>query len=196
MPTWTEDLPRGRGTNSYRIVRTPTELTLTGHVTSEKLLCSMVHWFGGRTVPHEIEGVCKPCEANRPIKWIALISCVDDVTHEHVIFETTACAAAPFKDYLQRYKTLRGATFYAHRPNKLERGRISIAVRPKGRQTMFLPAAPDLVAVMTHIWYSTLDLAMPPNGLNEQHVLLAREKDNPAPDTSKDNGQPAAAPGL
>lgn len=183
MPVWKYKLPADEISDTYRLVRTPTVGSLVATVTSEGLLSCPVHFYGGRTVPHEVEGECVPCQAHRSYRWVAFLSCINDKNGEHILFETTVTAAQPFEKHQAQFGTLRGCRFRSTRPSGRVNGRMFIVIQAANAASMAVPEAPDVAAVLEHMWKSTLDIALPPDGRKESLKIVATNGRDTAIDT-------------
>lgn len=161
MPEFCDSLPESSYNNAFPIVRTPSRGRLIATVTSLRLTCAPVHYYRGRTVPHNANGECAACEGQRAYRWLAWVACVPAGATEQVVFETTASAARAFEKYYLASGTLRGARFLALRPSGRPTGRIQLTVRPGSDNAAELPSCPDLVKVLTHIWASNQDTPTP-----------------------------------
>lgn len=151
MPIFDTAPPDDLGRSGFRLLRTPAGSALLAHVLSEQLVGCKTHFVGNRTIPCEAPD-CDPCGSGIGWRWHGYLAVIIDATQEVVIFETTAKAAEIFKEYHQRYKTLRGAHIKAQRLNGRPNGRVLIQARPADLAKINLPQPPDLKKLLCHIW--------------------------------------------
>ncbi len=151
MPTWTKsppDDPRGQG---LPLVRTPAARSLVAVVTSESLIGTDTHFWGGHTVPCERPD-CDACHNGIAYRWHGYLSAYNPIDQLHFIFEMTANAASVFTEYQLTNKTLRCCRFEAYRWRRLKNGRVIIKCEHSNHPSHALPKAPDLQKVMAIIW--------------------------------------------
>lgn len=163
MPTWTHsppDDPRGQG---LPIIRTPALRSLTAICTSDTLIGTDSHFWGGHTVPCERPN-CDACEAGIAYRWHGYLSAFNPQDNLHFIFEMTAQAAETFNEYLAEHKTLRCCQFEAYRWKRAKNGRVIIRCEHSAVASHALPKAPDLIRVMSIIWRLPIP-GVVPNGL-------------------------------
>ena len=151
MPTFSSDLPPNRRHMGFDIVRTPADKALTAIVTSENLLVTNTHYWGGRTVPCEMPD-CEPCNASIPYRTHVYVSAFTAFDHLHVIFECTAHAAKAFEEYRNANGTLRGCYFSAARPKRTKNGRVVITTKPADLAKIAIPSSPNLILALSIIW--------------------------------------------
>lgn len=142
------DDPRGNG---LPLLRTPTATPLVAAITCENLLGCYTHFWGGRTVPHDATD-CEPCASGAPYRWHGYISAFDHRNGTAFLFETTARAAEPFKEWFDKYGTLRGAKFEATRLHKRPNGRVQIRLKSIDLIEFPLPKPPNIIAALAIIW--------------------------------------------
>lgn len=151
MPTWTRsppDDPRGQG---LPIVRTPAARSLRAIVTSDHLIGTDTHFWGGHTVPCE-RPQCDACEHGVAYRWHGYVCAYQPDDQLHFIFEMTAQAAQAFNEYLKEHETLRCCQFEAWRWKHVRNGRVIIKCERSAIATHALPKAPDLQNLMAIIW--------------------------------------------
>lgn len=151
MPTWTRSPPETPGGHGLPLVRTPAQGFLEAIVTSDELIGTDTHFYGGHTVPCERPN-CPACHDGIRFDWHGYISAVNPRDGLHFIFEMTHQAAGPFADFKANHGSLRCAQFHAYRWNKRRNGRVIVKVEMSATPSSALPAAPDLENVMSIIW--------------------------------------------
>ena len=151
MPTWQTTIPDSPRGPALPIRRTPAFKPLTAIVTSEDLLGCYTHFYKGSTIPCEGDD-CPAHQDGIPFRWHAYLTAVDTGNNLHFIFEITALGAAPFTDYREHHKTLRGCLFQAKRWNNRPNGRILIQTKPADLTERQIPTAPDLRKCMAILW--------------------------------------------
>lgn len=168
------------------LVRTPANRPLVAIVTSDDLVGTNTHYYRNRTSPCEGQE-CPICAEGLSWRWHGYLSCVDQATKEHILFEFTAQASDAFRAYRTRYGTLRGCHFKATRHAQRYNGRVTIQTRPADLEGKDLPPTVNLKAMLCHIW----GLALP------EAEILGTVKDHPRirvrqTQTQKGNSQPVA----
>jgi len=143
--------------NTFDIVRTPSDRPFVGIVTSRKIRGCPVHYYGGRTVPHRVEGGCEPCEVGRSYRWMAYFACISVANGHHCIYEVTARVHARLQEESKRRGVTRGLKFKCFRPSGKLNGRVEISFAAKLESEHGLPSEPDVQAVMEHVWERCLD---------------------------------------
>lgn len=151
MPNWQRTIPAEDKKSGYRLERTPPDGTFTGIVTCTELVGCYTHYWGGRTMPCERPD-CPACNSNSPTRWHAFLSSWNPSTHDHVIFQCTAKAAAAFEEYQASHGTLLGCAFRAHRPKRRRNAQVVIDCRPADLTKLRLPQAPNIMQAMAVIW--------------------------------------------
>jgi len=165
MATWKMFPEETAVTNSYDLRRTPAKGKVKAVFTSQHVMGTPVHFFNGRTVPHLDEGGCTACEHGRSYRWMAYFACVDQADGEQIVFEVTAIVHAQIARCDQERGGLRGIQFHAWRPSGRINGRINFLFHKKPKCLDGLPDAPDVPAVMEHIWAPSLDVVVPLDAL-------------------------------
>ena len=173
MPTWSTELPPEKLHHGFELRRTPTSGVLTAIVTSDDLLVCDTHFFHGRTTPCERllneEGktldarACPACVETIPWRTHVYLAVLDAKKHEHYLYECTAAAAAPLRDYRAANGTMRGCILIAERPKGLKNSKVCIATNTANLARVNLPAAPDVIRALSIIWrLPTAALSAPP----------------------------------
>jgi hypothetical protein len=150
------------------MIRTPANRPFVAIVTSEDLVGTNTHYYHNRTTPCEGDA-CPICAEGHSWRWHGYLSCVDQGTKEHVLFEFTAQASDAFRAYRDRYSTLRGCLFKATRHAQRYNGRVTIQTRPADLEGKDLPPGANLKAMLCHIW----NVALP------EADILGTVKDHP-----------------
>lgn len=187
MPTWTKsppDDPRGQG---LPLIRTPALRSLKAIVTSESLIGTDTHYWGGHTVPCE-RPECDACAAGIRYDWHGYVSAYNPLDQLHFIFEVTANAAKVFQDYQLVNKTLRCCQFEAYRWRHTKNGRVMIKAERSAMADHALPKAPDVRKVMAVIWripIPNVKIELPYGGRPD--LSISREGDGQSADPRKYN---------
>ena len=129
MPVWSNDIPEDPRGYALPLLRCPAAVDFESVVTSENLIGTNTHFWGGHTVPctgHD----CEPCQAGSEFRWHAYQSAYNPKDQLHFIFECTAHAAKPFGKYRKEHGTLRGCQFRAYRWKRRKNGRVIIRCTP------------------------------------------------------------------
>jgi len=151
MPDWTHELPPNPTHHGYDLRRTPPDRPLRAIVTCDQLNVCFTHFWGGRTRPCE-KPDCEACAAMSPSRAHCYLSAMDPATREHFLFECTAAAALPFRDWVATYGTLKGCLFQAIRPKRRRNSKVEILTKPADLSKITLPPAPDIAKAMSVIW--------------------------------------------
>lgn len=151
MPQFSNKPPPEGRRPGIALVRTPANRPLVAIVTSDDLVGTPTHYYRNRTTPCEGEG-CPICAEGFSWKWHGYLSCVDQGSQEHILFEFTAQASDAFRSYHKQYGTLRGCLFRANRHAGRYNGRVTIQTRPADLQAKTLPPGVNLTAMLCHIW--------------------------------------------
>lgn len=151
MPNFSNRPPDDADRPGIRLVRTPSGHPLVAIVSSEDLVGTATHFHHNRTMPCEGPG-CKLCAEGHSWRWHGYFSCVDQSTREHILFEFTAQASDAFRDYREKYSTLRGCLFKATRAGNRYNARVMIQTKPADLAQTYLPPGVDLPKVLCHIW--------------------------------------------
>lgn len=150
-PTWTTDVPQDPRGKAFPLLRTPTNGKLIAAVTSENLIGTDTHFYGGHTIPCERPD-CEACRNGMPFIYHGYVSAVQVHTRLHFLFEFTAQAADSFKHYYKAHGTLRGCRMEATRMHSRPNGRVILTCSPLDQQAHKLPEPPDVAACMAIIW--------------------------------------------
>ena len=151
MPVWSNDVPDDPRGHSLPILRCPAATDMQAIITSDHLIGTDTHFWGGHTVPHSPPG-CEPCKAGNGFRYHAYQSAFNPADQLHFIFECTQPPAKIFAKYRQEHGTLRGCEFKAYRWKRRRNGRVLIRVQPTHFQLAALPAQPNLENIMAIIW--------------------------------------------
>ena len=163
MPTWSHDLPKEKSHMGFDLRRTPADKPLLAIVTSDNILVTDTHYWGGRTVPCERPD-CTACNASVPYRTHVYISAFCGRSHEHFLFECTANAAKAFEEYRQANSTLRGCLFQASRPKGTKNGKVVIITKPADLSRTPVPSAPDVKLALCVIW------RLPVSAMRAEHL--------------------------
>lgn len=151
MPIFSSDLPVVEKHMGFDLKRCPDSKPLDAICTSENFLVTQTHFWGGRTVPHEIEN-CPACNKMQPYRTHVYLAGIIPSSREHFIFECSSNAAKAFDEYRNIYGTLRGCFFRASRPKGTRNGKVVIITRQADLQKCPLPEPPDLERALCVIW--------------------------------------------
>jgi hypothetical protein len=151
MPTWSTNLPKNRKHMGFDLRRTPADKPLLGIVTSDNILVTDTHYWGGRTIPCERPD-CEACNQSVPYRTHVYVSVFDPKTNEHFLFECTANAAKAFVDYREAAGTTRGCFFHASRPKGTKNGKVAILTKPSDPTKTNLPSPPNVALALCVIW--------------------------------------------
>jgi len=184
MPDFTNSPPPDSHSPGISLIRTPGNRPLVAIVTSDDLVGTNTHYYHNRTTPCEGQN-CPICQEGYSWRWHGYLSCVDQSSHEHVLFEMTAQASDPLRAYRKQYGSLRGCLFKATRQANRYNGRVTIQTRPADLTDKTLPRGANLTAMLCHIWNIPLPEA----------EITGRVKDHPRIRvndslTKKGNSQP------
>jgi len=160
MPTFSNAPPPADKGTALPIRRTPPGPPTVGIITSNDLIGTNTHFYGGRTVPCE-SPQCKPCSEGHPYRWHSYIAAVDPKSHEQYILELTAAATHPIVAYRNAHHTLRGCKFRATRANWAKNSRVSIELKPADLTDVILPPPPQLDRCLAILWSLPLPALRP-----------------------------------
>ncbi len=172
MPIFSNSPPAPDGERALPLKRTPAAGKLRAVITSDDLIGTNTHFYGGHTVPCEAPD-CEPCQKGSPWRWHGYVSAIQAQTRLHFLFEFTAQAADVFREYHALHKTLRGCIFDSERMHHKPNGRVILQVKTGDLAQLGLPPQPDLEACMRIIWHCPKIPAVPPskkNGHPQVHV--------------------------
>lgn len=151
MPNWSNELPPSNDQPGFTLRRTPPDRPLRAIATSTQLAVCYTHFWGGRTMPCESPD-CDACRAMSPKRAHVYVSAYSPHNREHFLFECTAAAAEPFRDWIRANNTLRGCLFQASRPKRRRNAAVEILTKPADLTQINLPQPPDIAKAMTVIW--------------------------------------------
>lgn len=152
MDAWSDTPPENDERHSFDIVRTPAAKPLVAIVTSLEIVGRMTHFANNRTVPCEGEGKCPWDDAGYSARWHGYLAAVSTDSYQHFLFEFTAKAGDPFKNYLLQYNEIRACQFKSYRPSGKTNGRINISCRRLDETRLRLPDPPNVKRILCHIW--------------------------------------------
>ena len=151
MPTWTQSPPTDPRGHGLPLIRTPASGCLRAIITSDNLVGTDTHFWGGHTVPCERPN-CAACHEGIAFVWHGYLAAFNPSDSLHFIFEMTCQAAHIFNDFRQKHGSLRTAMFEAYRWNRRKNGRVIIKVEHSATPSKALPNAPQIEKVMSIIW--------------------------------------------
>jgi len=152
MPQWSNDPPTEDPEYAHRIIRTPGTKPICGIITSPDLIGCLTHFVNNRTIPCEAPNACGPCDSGSSRRWHGYVSLLNNATMEHAIFEMTAAACDPLKNYGLAHQTLRACSIRASRPSGKSNGRVIIETRHIDESRYRLPEPFNVRMVLCHIW--------------------------------------------
>lgn len=151
MPVYTNVPPEDAKGVALPIIRTPASGTMRAIVTSNDLIGTHTHFWGGHTVPCSPPN-CDACAHGVPYRWHAYLTAFAAAKNLHFLYETTATAAEVFVAYRNTCLTLRGCQYEAYRWRNTRNGRVMLRCEPAPNHTIQLPQAPDLESVLAILW--------------------------------------------
>lgn len=160
MPQFTNRPPADPRGVALPLLRTPAGRPIAGLITSEDLVGTPTHFFGGRTVPCEVE-TCEACNNGIPWRWHGYVGLWCPNTRVHSIFEMTAQAVTPLTEWRETNSTLRGAKLVAKRVNSRPNGRVRISLSAIEIGQYAIPEPPNLIRCLAIMW----NLAEPDVGI-------------------------------
>jgi len=174
MPQFSNEAPPESTRPGFRLIRTPAQRSVVAIVTCDDLVGCPTHFYRNRTLPCEAPN-CEPCNTGHAWRWHGYVSCVDQSSHEHILFEMTAQASDAFRDYRKEHNTLRGCLFKASRVSFRYNGRVVIRCKPADLAGVTLPGPPNIPVMLCHIWnIPTPDVKT--NGKSKGHPKLAVDR--------------------
>jgi len=151
MPAYTNQPPRDASGTALPILRTPANGTLRACVTSDDLIGTNTHFWGGHTVPCTPPD-CEACRNGVPYRWHAYLTAIHSKKSLHFLYEMTAPAAEMFVAYRAKRSSLRRCIFEAYRWRSSANGRVMLRCEPAPDENLILPPAPDLESVLAILW--------------------------------------------
>lgn len=151
MPNYTNLPPKDASGTSLPILRTPANGLLKACVTSDDLIGTNTHFWGGHTVPCTPPD-CEACKNGVPYRWHAYLTAIHAKKCLHFLYEMTAPAAEIFIAYRAKHKVLRRCIFEAYRWRSSANGRVMLHCQPHPGDDIVLPPAPNLEAVLAILW--------------------------------------------
>ncbi len=152
MPTYSNTPPDPDEQRALPIRRTPTNGQLRAAITTDDLIGTPTHFYGGHTVPCEPPN-CEACGKGIPWTWHGYVAAIQAGSRLHFIFEFTAQVGQTFRDYYDVQSTLRGCLFTAERMHHRPNGRVIITLTPGDLAVLNLPRPPDMQACLGIIWH-------------------------------------------
>lgn len=191
MPKFSHDPPELGDHQKFELRRTPCNGRLQGIVTSTRLIGCPTHFWRGRTVPCE-DPKCPACEEGCPWRWHGFLAIWDPKTGAHYILELTAPPAETVGKYYAAHGTIRGALILAQRNSTRPNARVLLKMKPAEIQNLKLPTAPDLTAVLCHIWNVAIARTVKSNRtIPHQRLNVANEAPLNTEQPTAQNGEKA-----
>jgi len=176
MLNFTTAAPEEKQGRTLSIVRTPSPGALIAIVTCSHMVGCPTHFWHGRTLPCQPPD-CPACAEGTAWRWHGYVTCLNDKTGEHQLFEMTAQASEEFTTYQQRHNTLRGCKFHATRAGGRTNGRVLIRTRPIDLKLIALPPAPDIIKCLCHLWNIATDNVEESGTLKDAAKLSIKPED-------------------
>lgn len=151
MPNYSNVPPDNAKGVALPILRTPASGKIRAIVTSDDLIGTNTHFWGGHTVPCS-PPTCEACQKGVPYRWHAYLSAFAAQKNIHFLYECTATAAEVLVAYRVANDQLRGCIFEAYRWRGTRNGRIMLRCEPSPDRQTQLPPPPDLEAVLAILW--------------------------------------------
>lgn len=152
MPQWTDAPPAEDDRYAHGIIRTPATTPIAGIITSPTLIGTMTHFVNHRTIPCQGAQQCEFCDTGHSRRWHGYVALLLYQTQQHEVFELTAKACDPLKNYALVHQTLRACGLRAWRPSKRTNGRVVVETKHVDEQRVVIPAPFDVREVLCHIW--------------------------------------------
>lgn len=160
MPNYTREPPKESAGVSLPIFRTPASGKIRAIVTSEDLVGTNTHFWGGHTVPCG-GAVCDACRNGIPFRWHAYLTAYVPQKGLHFLYECTATAAEVLVAWRRKHGRLRGCVFEAYRWRSARNGRVMLRCEPHPDDVVQLPAPPVLENVLAILWQLPKDNVKP-----------------------------------
>lgn len=151
MPIYSNVPPENSKGVALPILRTPGSGKMSAIVTSDDLIGTNTHFWGGHTVPCS-PPTCEACQKGVPYRWHAYLTAFAVNKNVHFLYECTATAAEVFVAYRKVNDHLRGCIFEAYRWRSTRNGRVMLRCEPSPDRQTAIPPAPDLEAVLAILW--------------------------------------------
>lgn len=176
MPRFSSDPPKDPRGRSLTLLRCPPFKPMVAIVTSLDLVGCPTHFYGGKTMPCE-ETKCKPCLEGIPWSWHSYVAAYDHVAKLHFLFESTARASEPFKQYRDANGTIRGCLFKAQRTHQRANAQVRIETRPADLEKYQLPDPPNVENLLSIIWGFPVDIVKIDGRLKDvDRIALAEQR--------------------
>lgn len=160
MPRYSNTPPNPADGVALPILRTPASGKIKAIVTSDDLIGTFTHFWGGHTVPCT-SPECDACKHGIPSRWHAYLSAWNPPKALHFLYECTAGAAQVLVDYRNTHEQLRSCVFEAYRWRNARNGRVMLRCEPHPDQRHPLPPAPNLEHVLSILWQLPKDNVKP-----------------------------------
>ncbi|GAG61951.1 unnamed protein product [marine sediment metagenome] len=160
--------------NGLRIIRTPTNGSLTAMLLNDDPQCLAVHWVGDRTIPHTCDGPCNYCAPENPLKIECYFGVWLMMEDKVFILSITDYAAQAILKVRRDHGKLRGMVVKCYRPSQKKNGRIDATIYAIDKLVTVAPEPPDVQRHLTMIF-----------NINAKHLAIA-ERSYPAGDDVDD----------
>lgn len=176
MTSWPNSPPDPETITPLRLIRAPARSSLKTTIISPEIQGALTHYNGSRTVRCPLVN-CPECAKHHKPRWYGYVAIFNPVTNATAIFEFPSGPYATVREFLEKYKSLRGTTLTAWRKPARENGPVFLTLEPPTDPSLSYPDPPNLMKVLCRMW--GLDYKAERRELVEQMTKQATGVDPP-----------------
>lgn len=150
--------------------RLPARASLLLAITSPEPVGVWTHFWSRRTTPC-LAQACPACAEGLPTRYECYVGAITSEKREHAIYALTPNAARALYDATPQDETSRGLVVTLSRAGTKANGRLILTSNGQKLSSTKLPPAPDLVAILLHIW--GYDQQLTARQIHDDGVLVA-----------------------
>jgi hypothetical protein len=130
---------------------------------------------------------CEACNHGSPTRWHAYIGIYNPDNNASAVLELPEAAADQLALLARGLPTLRGARIRATRTKSTRNARVVVELQPPALDLRYLPAAPDLPAIMATVWklpataVTTDEPALRQAAIRLDEIIMAKRNGTPTP---------------
>ena len=181
MPSWPSIPPADGKLPSIRIVRTPASGAIRFTSFSAAVTGAMTHYAANRTQLCTAPA-CDPCDQHQAPRWYGYLATYNPKTGARRIFEFPRGPYNEIRDYLKKFRDLRGAQIKAYRQPARANGPVQLDITGPDESIKQYPDEVDVFRLLCQIWkLHHVDQLQDYNQSNLRSTSAAQDPPNPTP---------------
>ncbi len=179
MTSWPAEPPDPEQITPLRIIRTPAKGVFKSRIISPEIQGALTHYDGRRTIRCPGKD-CPICGKHIMPRWYGYLALWCTRSNATALYEFPAGPFGTFREYIQKYSTLRGAILTAWRKPHRDNGPVFVELEPPGDPSADYPEPPIVMKVLCRMWGINYEAEQA--SIHKEKLEMIQQNTDPAPE--------------